>query len=557
MKITINKGRETAQVLDGDVTMKRFTLVLLMALISLSMLISCAATPELTPSEFEVISLTVTPIVVEPGQAVTINAGVKNTEQREGSCSLTLTVNGFEEEVKEVIVAPGATETLAFTLVRDASGMYEIEVAGLTETLRVKQAGAYPRLANCYCGTNAFYWRLQQFNTSEINSLLKSLARWDIIVVSYSVISSIPQKEHIRQIKRLNPQAKILAYIEAGTGGWWHWLLTDDLEAEDKPSWVTSDFINYMRYVAMYFGITMQDSNESFFLHYGGTQSRVIVWTNDTTGDEWPGMNPAGEWSTYLPQFVNDKVMSSGLFDGVFYDCLWGGMWLNNIDIDNDSVADSSDVVNQKYKEGMVQLLQLTRELLGPEAIILGNPGPEWSANSPYFEYANGHMQECALGTEIWNSHDFAEVWDIYQRNVQEPAPPSRIHWIGVDTNCVQFDPFDPNLPPANLQKMRYGLAITLLDGGYFGFDMGNDFHGELWWFTEYDANLGLAKGDGQKRSDGTWMREFENGVVVANPTSTESTIEFPAIHKDITTGIEGLQFMVPPEDGRIFVMSD
>jgi len=522
---------------------------------------SCAApaTPSQPPSlpapaEFEVTSLAVTPIVAEPGQAVTVEVEVKNVGGTEGSHTIVLTVNGVAGQTMDVTVKPFVTETAAFTLIKDASSIYDIEVSGLTETLRVKQPGTYPRLINMYCGTNAFYWRLQQFDPAELDSMIKTLARWDIIVVSYS--TACFTSETVRRIKELNPQAKILAYIEAGTGGWWRWLLTHDLEAPEKPAWMTPDFIYFMRYQAGCFGISVQDSNESFFLHYGGTQKRAVLWTNGTTGEEWPGMNPNSEWATYLPQFVHDKLMSTGLFDGVFYDCFWETMWKSNIDIDNDGVGDSLGVVNQKYKEGMTRLLQVTRELLGPEAIILGNPGIEWSANSPFFEYANGHMQECALGGEIWSSKDFAKVWDIYQRNMQKPEPPTRIHWIGVDTNDVRYGPFNPKLPAANLQKMRYGLAITLLDDGYFGFDIGNDFHGELWWFPEYDTYLGFALGDAQKRSDGSWVREFENGTVLANPAG-KTTIEFATTHRDVTTGVEGTSFEVPPLDGRIFVVTE
>ncbi len=75
-----------------------------------------------------------------------------------------------------------------------------------------------------------------------------------------------------------------------------------------------------------------------------------------------------------------------------------------------------------------------------------------------------------------------------------------------------------------------------------------------MWWFPEYDANLGLAKGDAQQRSDGTWIREFENGVVIVNPTNEEITIEFPGTYKDITTRKESSRFIVAPEDGRIIL---
>ena len=263
-------------------------------------------------------------------------------------------------------------------------------------------------------------------------------------------------------------------------------------------------------------------------------------------------MNPASEWSTYLPHFVYQEVISSGLFDGVFYDCLWEKVWERNIDIDNDGIADSPAVVEREYQKGMTQLLKLTRELLGPEAIIFGNPGVQWSDDSSYWDYANGHMQENALGTMFGSS--WPKIWDIYQRNMGKPSPPPRIHWIAADTNQELFANVEPDLPPTELQKMRFGLAITLLGDGYFGFDRGDGLHRQLWWFTEYDANLGLAKGDAQQRSDGIWIREFENGVVVMNPTSRESTVEFQDTYKDVSTNASGSQFVVPPKDGRIFL---
>jgi len=472
------------------------------------------APDENTSAEFNITSLAVTPIVAEPEQAVTVEVEVTNVGGTEGSYTLTLTVDRVEEQTKDVVVAPGATETKAFTLVRDASGIYDIEVAGLTETLRVKQADAYPRLANYY---------MMDWSISYLEAL--ALARWDLIVVDYRNTSASP--ESIKLIKKLNPNAKILAWISAGLclPGYdlWEesWLLhqPDDPQNPKPPE-----------------------------------DRRITLWTDKTGHTKCVGYNPASEWSTYLPDYVHDDLMSSGLFNGVFYDCAWEMMWPSNIDIDDDGIADSQDVVNREYQKGMVQILKSTRELLGPDAIVFGNPGVEWSSDSPYWDYANGHMQENALGTMSWSSHDFSRIWDIYQRNMQKPAPPPRMHWIAVDTDQQEYNNVKPDLPPADLQRMRFGLAITLLGDGYFGFDEGDGLHGQLWWFPEYDADLGSAKGTAQMRDDGTWLREFDNGVVVVNPTDKDSTVEFPTIYKDVSTGISSSHFVVAPEDGRIFL---
>lgn len=473
------------------------------------------ATPPPAPAEFIVTSLAVTPIVAEPGLPVTVEVRVMNIGGTQGSDRLALIVNGAEEEIRDVRVAPRITETITFTLIKDASGMYEIKAAGLTEILRVKQVGAYPRLGNNYVQS---FWQIEP-------AKLRTLARWDTIAVPYNVYRYAP--EAIRQIKKLNPQIKILAWIEYGLCDYW------DLQS-------------------------MQLSNESWFLHYADTPGnpRPPEQRRANRIEGWPGMNPASGWSTYLPDYVHDNIMSTGLFDGVHYDCIFENLWLQNIDINNDGVADTSDVINREYNNGTTQLLKLTRELLGPEAIIIGNPGDQWSANSLYWDYANGLYQENTLGKETWSSHNFSKIWDIYQRNMQKPTPPSRISWIAADVDNKEYDQdITPDLTASELQKVRYGLAITLLDNGYFCFDKGHS-HKELWWFPEYDANLGLAKGKAQQRSDGTWTREFENGVVIVNPTGSVSMISFATTYQDISTGNKSTSFSVQPQDGRIFLLA-
>ena len=519
------------------------TLLIGLGLLLVSSVVACAQpqptpapipTPEIAPAEFRVISLAVTPIVAEPGQPVTVKVGAMNVGETEGYYALTLTVNGVEEEVKDVLMAPGLREgvlvmeagfrEVAFTLSKDVSGIYEIGVEGLTETLRVKQPGAYPRLGN--------FWGIGGFPTAKSARLL---AKWDLVIVSKG--SRLPAyAPYVRLMKELNPNVKVLAFVSAGLRNpqWW-----------GKSGWRPS-------------------VRESWYLHHPGTgpleERRVVMDTSDYYEDtvRWFGINPATEWSTYLPNWVHDELMSTGLFDGVFYDCIFDDIWwVSNIDIDNDGVADSPGVVKREYQKGMTELLKLTRELLGPEAIIICNAARWWSGDSPYWKYANGTMQENALGTHVGTS--WPKVWEVYQTNMRKPSPPPRMHWIAVDTDMNDFGNVDaPDFPSWALQRMRFGLAITLLEDGYFGFDLGYAGHCQLWWFPEYDANLGLAVGDAQERGDGTWMREFDNGVVVANPnTRVKTTVEFEAVHKDVTTGIEDTEFTVPPQDGRIFVISD
>jgi len=98
-----------------------------------------------------------------------------------------------------------------------------------------------------------------------------------------------------------------------------------------------------------------------------------------------------------------------------------------------------------------------------------------------------------------------------------------------------------------NYQKMRFGLASTLLGPGYFSFDHGDKSHAQLWWYDEYEQNLGSPEGDPYNLLDkkdstikpGLWRRDFENGAVLVNSTDREQSYYF---QKEIFQKIQGTQ---------------
>ncbi len=83
------------------------------------------------PAEFTITSLDVNPRQVKPGEPVTITAGVINTGGSEGSYTLNLTINGVVEQTKTVTLAPGATGTVAFTIIKE-TGSYSVSLDGKT-----------------------------------------------------------------------------------------------------------------------------------------------------------------------------------------------------------------------------------------------------------------------------------------------------------------------------------------------------------------------------------------------------------------------------------------
>jgi len=108
-------------------------------LAALLILGACTPAPPPAPAEFEVISLDITPIEVEAGETVSITAVVKNIGGSEGTYAAVLTVNRATVETKEVIIAPGASRTITFSLVKEAVGTYEIGIGKMSSSLMVKE----------------------------------------------------------------------------------------------------------------------------------------------------------------------------------------------------------------------------------------------------------------------------------------------------------------------------------------------------------------------------------------------------------------------------------
>jgi len=84
----------------------------------------------LAPASFAVSDLSVTPGEVKPAEQVTISAVVTNTGGSEGSYAVLLKINGAEEAKKEVTLGAGRSETLTFTIAKDAEGSYTVDIGG-------------------------------------------------------------------------------------------------------------------------------------------------------------------------------------------------------------------------------------------------------------------------------------------------------------------------------------------------------------------------------------------------------------------------------------------
>jgi len=94
-----------------------------------------AALPSL--AEFKISLISVLPVRVETGEAVTTSIRVSNVGDEAGNCTVTLMVNGLVEQRETITVGAGASTTVSFSVVKRIVGVYHIEVDGLTGSFTV------------------------------------------------------------------------------------------------------------------------------------------------------------------------------------------------------------------------------------------------------------------------------------------------------------------------------------------------------------------------------------------------------------------------------------
>ena len=307
----------------------------------------------------------------------------------------------------------------------------------------------YPKLANYF-----LKWTLDDYDAKE-------LAKWDLVILDMETQKN--SRVQIEKIRELNPDIIILAYITSQE-------IIGDIYSNP---WNQNASLRKK----------LVDNIDSTW------------WLNNKNGQKlsfWPGTymlnvtdgcgkNAAGqEWNDYLPEFVNNEILSSGLWDGVFYDNIWGDVtWVQgDMDIDRNGTAPNRTYINQRWADGTKKMLDNTRRLIGDKYIILGN-GMVYGGYQPYL---NGMMFE-SFPSPWENGGSWAGSMTSYDKIKSANKKPN----ISVLNTYYK----DRN----NHAKMRFGLTSTLLnDNGYFSFDYDNTSHGQTWWYDEYDVNLGPAE---------------------------------------------------------------
>lgn len=317
------------------------------------------------------------------------------------------------------------------------------------------------------------------------------------------VMSAWFTPEEATQLKANNPDALLLAGL---TTTWVY----------DNEGWMS-----FLTTVANYGHDTPIEITEEMYLHDESGERCGFGWASEEWNqEEIYAMDPRNtDWVELIVSFYGN-VLAQPQHDGIIVDMVVEKQyWCPTIG-------------DEEWMEATTAIYETIAELNTGDKLVIFNAGARLTDIDAYSDYFDGYVMENFMGDQLQTSYsEGLEAGD---------SPYIVIYAVDTDDTGV----IDHN-------KMRLGLTLSLLFGNtYFAYDFGPRDHGQAWWYSEYDVELGEPLGE-YYEVDGAYWREYENGYVVSAPDG--ASVSFSEELTDATSGVTSKSFIIEAGDGRIY----
>ena len=336
----------------------------------------------------------------------------------------------------------------------------------------------------------------------------KALARLDVVVLgfykgwapaAYADDPALAMRKAVREIKARNPKILVGQYTVLN-------------EARDDPKDVATTDLREKLSASGWWLLDAAGRKVQWTDRYATWEVNFTAWTQpDAEGRRWP------QWLAER----NDEAFFRAVpeLDIVYLDNVMSrprvrGDW--RLDRTDDDPADAR--IGAAYRAGHAAYWRRMREL-EPRVLLVGNADNDL-ADREWRGQLDGAFLEGLMG-ESWSiegREGWARMMERYRAALRNTRAPRLVGFnvIG-DARDYRF--------------FRYAYSSCLLDDGYFSFTEHSRGYSSVPWFDEYDLKLGrpLDRPPDAPWSQGVWRRDFENGVVLVNPTATARRVTVEA----------------------------
>jgi len=305
--------------------------------------------------------------------------------------------------------------------------------------------------------------------------------------------------------------------------------------------WGWSDFIAkgpaYMARIDLWLGAPLGSADVIRSLRYLNPDILVLTEINaiDDAGlpddyylkdiygnrlESWPGSYRLNLTKPYVAEYrarmaYQRMVDNDLMFDGMFFDNvattiswydhdIYGNPFL--FDADENGVADDPAVLDAAWKAGVFHELQTFRMLM-PQAIVMGHsidldePGIAEIFNGISIGFQSADVLEGErIFPDLWAGYN---AWQAMARQpaatMIESSPPDQIAYGYGYSPWIEIPPSTLEFARTYYPYVRFGLALTLMNDGYFTYEFGDTWHGNDWWYDELDFDLGHPLGPAER----------------------------------------------------------
>lgn len=331
-----------------------------------------------------------------------------------------------------------------------------------------------PQLANYF---------LNELQSSQ--SFIDDISRHDLLILTPAQMAT--KQNVIRRIRAKNPDIIMLAYVPS--------------QSYNVRYWTQDPVFRHMRI------------NERWWLDDPQGNHTFIT-------DDLLVTNMSDDWISYLLDFTQDRVLSIDNVDGIFFDMVSENIsWLNNgdIDVEGNGRRTSAQVADRYWLQQSVSLLQRAQRELDTTYIVTNG-----SSHPDMQPYINGRMFE-TFPTPWEANGDWGAIMNNLKRNKTANINPQITILNGNTYNTGNN---------RNYRHVRYTVGSGLLEDAYISYDYGDQNHGHLWWYDEYNVDLG--GGTTAPRSltgrdtygPDLWRRDFDRGAVLVNSADRRIAVD-------------------------------
>lgn len=381
----------------------------------------------------------------------------------------------------------------------------------------------YPRLGNYLQGTTT--WIAQDAVaegvpfTYSVNQIEARLGLADVVAGVYiGNQTSDPDLAH--RLRQINPQIIILPYRIAQEQSM-------DPDAQPPPDATIDPFYDFLEGVVDEW--IVKDTN--------GNPVSDPDWIDirKMNISEFSPVVNGQTFNDYLTDWVLNTVMASGVWDGIFFDNLFGRINPHILNYNDPALLDYDVNLNRLPDETPAwasdmtraaanQVLETLRAEVGNLEIIMGNTGPH-----PEIFLApqvNGFLFECLDDT--WDAEWFSGFSEARWRRALDDYFTMQTNTMAPHINIIEgcgrtgafVEPDHNYLEPTeeDIRAHRFTLGTALLGDGFYEYDL-FDARSAPYWFDEYTVDeQGIAIEDGRYKG---YLGLALNGVMELTTPST------------------------------------